>query len=93
MTDSLSSSVYFGAGKAFEQYLERRGEELQCPECGHETVFDCPNCEASITARQHVPADFIIGAHATSDCDRLLSFDAGFFRDYFDIEMLTVEQD
>lgn len=93
VTDAPSSTVYFEAGKAFERYIERRGEELQCPECGHETVFDCPDCGAPIAARQHVPADFIIGAHAAADCDRLLSFDAGFFRDYFDIGILTVTED
>lgn len=88
-TEHPSSRVYFTAGKSFETYLNRRGDELQCPECGYETIVECPRCSASVTARQHLPADFIIGAHAEQNCDRLLSFDAGFFRDYFDVDLLT----
>lgn len=89
-TDHPSSAVSFRAGKAFQHYLDRRGKELQCPACGHETVFECPTCDEPIAARQHIPADFIIGAHAEQQCDQLLSFDDGFYRDYFDVEIRTV---
>jgi predicted nucleic acid-binding protein len=32
---------------------------------------------------RRVVADFLIGAHARSTCDRLLARDRGYFRDYF----------
>jgi len=33
--------------------------------------------------RRRIAADFLIGAHAMTQCDRLLSRDRGFYRDYF----------
>jgi predicted nucleic acid-binding protein len=33
--------------------------------------------------RSRVVADFLIGAHATQNCDRLLTRDRGFYREYF----------
>lgn len=85
-----ATAALFAAGEAFQTYLDRRGEQLQCSECGTETVFQCPDCEASVTARQHVPADFLIGALADEQADRLLTFDGGFFETYFSLDPLTL---
>lgn len=84
--DRPTELALFRAGEAFQTYLERRGEELECPRCGNETTFDCPACGTQITARQHLASDFVIGAHA-ADVGRLLTFDAGFHRDYLDVDV------
>lgn len=77
----------FQAGTAFQEYLHRRGDALECPSCGAESIFECPDCGAHIGARQHIAADFLIGAHA-EESGRLLTFDSDFYRGYFDIEVL-----
>lgn len=83
----------FRAGTAFGEYLDNRGNHLQCSRCGHEAVFNCSSCGETVSARQHVPADFQIGAHAEKEADRLATFDKGFFSTYFDVETLSVKED
>lgn len=92
VVESIPTSAQFDAGSAFQSYLDRRGDGLQCSECGHQTEYPCPECSAEITARQHIASDFLIGAHAEL-ADGLLTFDAGFYRDYFDVDCLTIESE
>ncbi|NEU55746.1 type II toxin-antitoxin system VapC family toxin [Halorussus sp. MSC15.2] len=89
--EELPHDALFHAGEAFQTYLDRRGDGLQCGECGHQTTYECGGCGAPVTARQHVPADFLIGAHAET-ADELVTFDRGFYRDYFDVECRTVRE-
>lgn len=89
VVESFPRSAQFDAGAAFQTYLDRRGDGLQCTECGHRTTYACPECRAAVTARQHIASDFLIGAHAET-ADALLTFDAGFFRDYFDVDCLSI---
>lgn len=43
----------------------------------------CPQCNHPVQLRQRVLSDFIIGAHAFTHAEQLLSRDRGFYRTYF----------
>lgn len=71
------------AGKAWREYLRRRPLAQVCPSCGSTQEFHCTQCGARFVPRQHVLADFMIGAHAVTEADRLLTRDRGYYRTYF----------
>ena len=71
------------AASAWRSYRRRRGAEVQCPRCGRRFTVECPSCGTPIAWRQHVIADFLIGAHALSQANQLLTRDAGYYRAYF----------
>lgn len=91
--DAPGRDALFAAGAAFQRYLDDRGDRLDCPACGASGVsLDCPDCGEAIAPRQHPPSDFLIGAQAERDADRLLTFDAGFFRRSFDVEVVGIAE-
>lgn len=79
----LSREALYRAGEAFREYTKRRPEGLQCPACGDPRSVQCDNCGAALSPRQHVAADFLIGGHAVTDAEALVSFDSGFYGTYF----------
>lgn len=74
--------LYF-AGRTWRAYLDRRPRLMVCPSCGSAQDVSCDSCEARLSTRQHVIADFTIGAHAEVHVDRLLTRDLGYFGTYF----------
>ena len=78
-----SRSALFVAGERFQDYVDRRPSGLQCPECGTRQAVTCNDGGTAMGPRQHIAADFLIGGHANTDTDRLLSFDRGFYETYF----------
>jgi predicted nucleic acid-binding protein len=72
----------YRAGRAWSEYVRRR-PALACPQCGARQEIRCDNCAATVQPRQHVLADFVIGAHALVQADQLLTRDRGYYATYF----------
>ena len=81
--DSSSTEALYLAGRTWREYLRQRPAPLSCPSCGASQDVQCVTCGARLRPRQHVVADFLIGAHATIHGDRLLTRDRGYYRTYF----------
>jgi predicted nucleic acid-binding protein len=71
------------AGKAWRAYMRRRTNSAVCPACGTSQQFHCSECGSTFLPRQHVVADFIIGAHARIHADQLLTRDRWYYHTYF----------
>ena len=79
---SSNAEALHRAGSAWSEYIRRR-PALACLQCGATQDLHCDKCGASVQPRQHVVADFIIGAHALVQADQLLTRDRGYYATYF----------
>lgn len=80
---SLSPTLFL-AGERWAAYA-RSGHRnrFECPRCGKVFTMDCPHCGAAFAKRLHVLGDFLVGAHALTQADCLLSRDLGIYRSHF----------
>jgi hypothetical protein len=81
--ESFTQQALLYAGKAWGIYTNRRHRKTICPTCGTQVEVTCRACGRELNMRQHILTDFLIGAHAQTQADQLLSHDRDFIRRYF----------
>ena len=80
---SNDKSLYM-AGARWAKYSRRSNKDgFSCAKCGNVFEVACPRCAIALRKRLHVLADFLIGAHALTNADCLLSRDLGVYKAYF----------
>jgi predicted nucleic acid-binding protein len=81
--DQFSREALVQAAVGWRRYVRSRARETQCSRCGHRAEFQCPDCGAPISWRQHIIPEFLVGGHAAVQADRLLTRDPHYYRRYF----------
>ncbi len=83
LVHSNDKSLYV-AGSRWAAYARKGGKgRITCAGC--KKIFDttCPKCGVAFSRRLHVLADFLIGAHALTHADCIISRDLGVYKTYF----------
>lgn len=73
----------YNASQLWSQYRKSRKKTQSCTECGKQISINCPHCKNSLNYPKRILNDFIIGSHAMTFSNALLTRDRGFYRHYF----------
>jgi len=86
---SLSEHTSQSLGVAGRKWHEYANSDLvRCPSCGDKQEIEC-KCGEKITWRNHIITDFMIGGHAETEADKLVTRDEGYFQKYFDVDIVN----
>ncbi|MFH0811422.1 MAG: PIN domain-containing protein [Pseudomonadota bacterium] len=77
-----NEQVLWEAGRAWKEYSKRKTSNV-CAACGKTLSVFCTQCGHPIQPKRHIISDFLIGAHAKTFADQLITRDRGFYRRYF----------
>ncbi len=80
---SSNEQSLFEASIAWKRYAARKKATLVCPVCEKVQKSVCVSCGNTLSYRQHILSDFLIGAHAQIQADKLVTRDRRFYRNYF----------
>ncbi len=83
LVQSNEKSLHIAGVRWAEYARKSKRNQFSCSECGKRFSMHCPHCKATLTRRQIVLSDFLIGAHALEQADCLLSRDLGIYKSNF----------
>ncbi|MDY7031739.1 MAG: hypothetical protein SVY10_07510 [Thermodesulfobacteriota bacterium] len=66
---------------AWTQYLRKK--RFLCPSCKETIILVCPRCTHTLSFRQRILTDFIIGGFAMENSDGIMTLDYSYYRNYF----------
>ena len=78
-----NEETLFEASRAWARYLDKKKDMIICPSCAHAQPVVCESCNRVLRFRQHILSDFLIGAHAKVQAEKIVTRDRGFYRTYF----------
>jgi hypothetical protein len=83
LTYSNEKSLYLAVTQWAEYARKGNKDLVSCSRCGNTFGVACPQCKTPFVKRLHVLADFLIGAHALTHADCIISRDLGVYKTYF----------
>lgn len=66
---------------AWKTYLQKK--KFVCPSCKKTIHPVCPRCQETLTFRQRILTDFLIGGFASANSDGLITLDPTYYKNYF----------
>lgn len=90
LVPSSQKALHIAGTRWAEFSRKNRRDRFSCGACSHLFEVTCPQCGETLTRRQLVLGDFIIGAHALVHADCLLSRDLGVYGRWFrDLKLVS----
>jgi len=59
--EQFSEGALWLSANAWRLYTRQRGRGVQCPHCGNQFEPQCPVCGETVSWRQHIISDFLMG--------------------------------